>query len=101
MIYEHARITIHDGKGRDFEDAFNQTGRSALLRADGVRTVTLHRSAETPDVYLLRVQWQSLDHHLKQFPGTPEAQQLERAIAQYFAEVPAVEHFEAADAGVQ
>jgi heme-degrading monooxygenase HmoA len=98
MIYEHARITIHDGQASEFEEAFRNTGATALLAAEGCRGASLHRSAETANVYLLRVKWDSVDDHLTRFPGTPEAAKLEESIAHYFTGPPTVEHFEAENA---
>lgn len=95
MIYEHARITVHDGAAERFEEAFRSTGRAALAAAPGCRSVALHRSAETSGVYLLRVGWDSVDDHLTTFPTTPQAAELAAAIAGFFAGQPSAEHFEA------
>jgi quinol monooxygenase YgiN len=99
MIFEHARITVREGIGEEFEDAFRTAGRAALTAAPGCQSVALHRSAETPDVYLLRVGWASVDDHLVTFPTTPQAAELADAIAGFFAGSPTVEHYDAEEAG--
>ena len=56
MILEHALLPVRPGLEADFEAAFAQA-RPLIEAAGGCRGVTLRRSIETPNEYLLLVEW--------------------------------------------
>ncbi|MDH6287763.1 MULTISPECIES: antibiotic biosynthesis monooxygenase [Rhodococcus] len=93
MIYEHAYVTIDVGKRIEFEDAFTRA-RKYLLDANGGKTAEIIRSADHPGLYLLRVGWDSVEHHTDVFASSANGKELGEAIGHFFIETPQVIHFE-------
>ncbi|MBG6181275.1 antibiotic biosynthesis monooxygenase family protein [Arthrobacter sp. CAN_A1] len=71
MIYEHAQLTIHPDGHKEFRTTYPAI-RENLLAVQGCRSVDLHPSVDQPEVYLLRVGWDSLSDHTEVFPQTEE-----------------------------
>ncbi|MEU7137288.1 antibiotic biosynthesis monooxygenase family protein [Streptomyces sp. NPDC046261] len=94
MIYEYAYLFITPGREAEFEQAL-LAARPILASAEGCTSVDLYPDVETPGSYLLRVGWQSLDHHLVDFPKSPQAPEFAAAIEHFFAREPVLRHFSA------
>ncbi len=93
MIYEHAYITIDIGDRVAFEHAFSNA-RNLLLDANGGNTAELIRSVDHPDLYLLRVGWNSVAQHTEDFASSPTGEQFGAAVAHFCTAPPRVVHFE-------
>lgn len=96
MIVEHAHLRIAPKDQAAFEAAAPRA-RSILLAAPGCQQVSISKSVDHGDLYLLRVVWDALASHLEVFPHTPQAAELADLIAVYFAGEPRVVHFHTAD----
>lgn len=93
MIYENAYLWVTSGREEEFEEALRQ-GWRVLASAEGCRSVELFRDVEAPGAYLLRVGWETLEHHLEVFPGTPLAKQFADVVEQFFDREPVLRHFD-------
>jgi len=96
MIYEHAHLRIAEEDRAAFENAASQA-RKILLSAAGCRDVQIKRSVDEPGLYLLRVGWDSIEHHLEHFPHSEQAEALGKLIGHLFAAEPVVTHFDESD----
>jgi heme-degrading monooxygenase HmoA len=95
MVLERVEMPSARGKEISFESAFATAG--PLLRsAKGCRGVRLARGVENPSGYLLLIDWDSLDAHVA-FTGTAEFARFRELAGPYFANKPAMEHFEPID----
>lgn len=98
MIYEYAQLRIAEKDQAAFERAA-PAARRILLAAEGCRNVQISRSVDEPDLYLLKVGWDSIDDHLETFPQSEQGTALGELIGGLFAEEPTVAHFHEGDLG--
>ena len=92
MIVELAQLTIVAGREAEFESVF----RTAIAAATGSRGYLAHelrRSIESPDRYMLRIEWATLEDHTVGFRGSPAFTQWRAQVGPFFAALPVVEHF--------
>ena len=93
MIFEIAEIRVTPGHERDFEAAVRQA-TPLFQRAAGCGGLELQRVIEVAGKYRLVVKWETVDHHMVQFRGSPDFQEWRRLVGGHLAAPPAVEHAE-------
>jgi heme-degrading monooxygenase HmoA len=93
MITEHALLPVISGQEEDFEAAFDRA-RLIIASMPGFVSLSLSRSIETPNTYLLLVKWDSLEDHTVGFRGSPQYQQWKELLHRYYEPFPLVEHYE-------
>ena len=91
MVLEHALITVRPGTGTEFEDAVRRA-RSVIAGSDGFVSLELHRGVETPDRYLLLVEWETLEDHTVGFRQSDAFVEWRSLIGDYFESPPLVDH---------
>ncbi len=94
MILEIADFRIQPGQQAEFEAAIQKAIATVILRAKGCQGATVRRSMETPERYVLQVQWETLEDHTKGFRESPLFGEWRGIIGPFFAAPPHVEHFE-------
>ena len=94
MILEHAILPVRPGEEADFEAAFDKS-RPLISSQPGFRSVSLSRSIESPNHYLLLVEWDSVEHHTDGFRTSAEDQDWKRLLHHFYEPFPTVEHFTA------
>ena len=92
MVLEVALIDVQPGREDDFAAAYAQ-GHPILAGAPGCRSVRMTRGVETPDRFVLLVEWDSVDAHEQNFRATERFAQWRALIGPFFAGPPRVEHF--------
>jgi heme-degrading monooxygenase HmoA len=92
MITEHAILSVVPGQESAFEEAFAQA-RPIISSMPGFVDLSLSRSLETPDQYLLLVAWNTLEDHTIGFRGSPEYQRWLELLHHFYEPFPTVEHF--------
>ncbi len=92
MIVEHAILPVRAGAEEDFEAAFSRA-RSLIGVQPGFRSLSLSRSVESPRLYLLLVEWDSVEAHTDGFRKSPEYEQWRALLHHFYDPFPAVEHF--------
>ncbi|KQZ07750.1 antibiotic biosynthesis monooxygenase [Agromyces sp. Root1464] len=99
MILEHALLPVVPGREADFEAAFAEA-KTIIAGMPGFIELRLSRSIETPNEYLLLVQWESVEAHETGFRGSPEYGRWRELLHRFYEPFPVVEHFiEVARAG--
>ena len=93
MILETAELTIASGQEAAFEAAV-QKAVPLFLSSQGCRGVRLHRVVETPGLYRLLVDWETLEDHTVRFRGSEAFSQWRALVSPHFAAAPAVTHSE-------
>jgi heme-degrading monooxygenase HmoA len=93
MITEHAVLPVISGLEQDFEAAFDRA-RVIIASMPGFVSLSLSRSMETPNTYLLLVRWESLEHHTVGFRGSTQYQQWRELLHRFYEPFPVVEHYE-------
>ena len=93
MILEVAILNIRPGQSNSFEQAFDQAV-PIIASMPGFISYQLQRSIDTPDRYLLLVEWQSLEDHTVGFRGSPQYQDWKRLLHHFYEPFPVVEHYQ-------
>ncbi len=92
MILEHALLPVLAGSEDEFEQAF-ALARPVIQTQPGCRRVSLHRSLETPNEYVLLVEWDSVQAHTEGFRRSPEYARWRELLHRFYDPFPVVEHF--------
>lgn len=92
MILEHAILPVRPGDEAEFETAFAEA-RPLISRQPGCLAVSIHRSVETPNEYLLLVAWETVEAHTEGFRRSPEYETWSRLLHRFYEPFPVVEHF--------
>ena len=90
MVLEVAIFDVTDADG--FEAAY-LGARELLLSSDGCRSARMTRGIESPNRFVLLVEWDSVAAHEDNFRATERFPVWRAAIGPFFAAPPRVEHF--------
>ena len=93
MILEVADIRITPGRQAEFERAAHHGIQTVIARSKGFRGYQVRHSIESPERYLLLLEWDTLEDHTVAFRGSPAHTQWRSIVAEFFAQPPFVEHF--------
>lgn len=92
MILEHAVLPVKPGQAEDFVAAIEEAKRF-ILSSPGCRSLQVLRSIETPDRFVLLVEWDSVAAHEQGFRGSPAYAEWRRLLHRFYEPMPVVEHF--------
>lgn len=95
MIYEIADIRITPGQQEAFEKAIHHGVSSVIAKAKGFIDYKVKHGIESPERYLLIIQWETLENHTIDFRESDAFTQWRGIVGPFFAAAPVVEHFEA------
>lgn len=95
MILEVAEIRIAPGQQAAFEAALHHGVATVASKCPGFLSYQLQRGIESPERFLLFIEWATLENHTVDFRGGPLFGQWRAIVGPFFAEPPKVEHFEA------
>ncbi len=91
MVLEHALITVRPGTEQLFEEALGRA-RAIIAASPGFVSLALHRGIETPDRYLLLVEWETLEDHTVGFRESEAFGRWRALIGPFFESPPVVDH---------
>lgn len=94
MILEVADIQIPPGQQAAFEEAIHRGLGTVIARAQGFLRAQVQRGIESPERYLLMIEWATLEDHTVHFRGGPLFAEWRAIVGPFFAAPPRVEHFE-------
>jgi heme-degrading monooxygenase HmoA len=92
MILEHAVLPVRPGQEAEFEAAFGQA-RTIIAAMPGFRSLALRRSLESPNLYLLLVEWDTVEDHTEGFRGSPQYDEWRALLHRFYDPFPVVEHY--------
>lgn len=92
MVLEVADFQISPGSADEFAAAYESV-RDVLVSTPGCRSVRMTRGIESPDRFVLLVEWDSVDAHEQNFRASDRFGAWRGAIGPFFAGPPRVEHF--------
>lgn len=95
MILEIADIQIHPGQQADFEAAIADGIKHVISQAQGFINARVQHGIESPERYVLQIEWATLEDHTVHFRGGPLFQAWRAIVGPFFAQAPKVEHFAA------
>ena len=94
MILEVADIRIAPGQQAAFEEAIQRGIASVISQAQGFIGAKVQHGIESPERYLLQIEWATLEDHTVHFRGGPLFPQWRAIVGPFFAQPPVVEHME-------
>ena len=94
MIVEIADLRIRPGTREQFEDAIARGLQEIISAAAGFRRYEVQRCVESPERYVLLIEWDRLEDHTVGFRGSEAFTRWRALVGPYFAQAPQVEHFE-------
>lgn len=95
MILEIADFRILPGQQAAFETALQLGIAEALSQSPGFIRASVQRGLESPERYVLLVEWQTLEDHMQGFRNGPLFAVWRAHIGSFFASPPSMEHFTA------
>ena len=93
MIIERALMSITPGSEADFEAAMAQA-KDVVAQSPGFHGIRVSRGVENPSTYLLLLEWDTVEDHMVGFRESDLFAQWRALIGPYFAQPPAVEHYD-------
>ena len=93
MIVEYIRYKIESERQKEFEDAYEQVGRSLSDSPHCIQYELSHCVEESKN-YVLRIEWDSQNGHLKGFRTSPEFQTFLEAVRPFFNDIEEMNHYE-------
>ena len=93
MVLEIGDIHITPGADEEFSMAYGGV-RDVLASTPGCLSVRMTHCIESPDRFVLLVEWESVEAHERNFRATDRFSTWRAAIGPFFAKPPVVEHFE-------
>ncbi|GAB2829622.1 antibiotic biosynthesis monooxygenase [Alpinimonas psychrophila] len=93
MITEHALLPVIHGREDEFEFEFREA-RSIISAIPGFRNLSLSRSVESPNTYLLLVEWERLEDHTVRFRQSPDYDRWRELLHHFYEPFPVVEHYQ-------
>lgn len=91
MVLEIADIRVRPGSAAEFVAAFRAV-RDVLDSCPGCRAVRITQGIESPDRFVLLVEWDSVEAHEQNFRASDRFGRWRGAIGPFFAAPPHVEH---------
>jgi heme-degrading monooxygenase HmoA len=95
MILEVADIRIAPGRQAEFERAAHHGIQTVISKSKGFRGYQVRRSIESPERYLLLLEWDSVEDHTVGFRGSAAFAQWRSIVVDFFVQPPVTEHFTA------
>jgi heme-degrading monooxygenase HmoA len=92
MILESALLDVKAGEEPAFEAAL-QEARPLIAATPGFRTIAVQRCIETPNRYLLLVEWEKLEDHTIGFRQSARYEKWRALLHRFYDPFPRVEHF--------
>lgn len=96
VILEHGVLSVRPGEEAQFEAAFTEA-RSLISCQPGFLRLSLSRSIESPNLYLLLVEWETVEAHTEGFRKSPQFEQWRALLHGFYEPKPVIEHFVAVD----
>ncbi|GAA5648563.1 MULTISPECIES: antibiotic biosynthesis monooxygenase family protein [Vibrio] len=93
MILEVAILNVKPELSTQFERNFAQA-QTIIASMPGYIAHQLQRCLETPDQYLLLVNWETLEDHEQGFRQSPQYQEWKQLLHHFYHPFPTVEHYE-------
>jgi heme-degrading monooxygenase HmoA len=93
VVLEVAVLKVKKGQEPAFEEAF-RVAQSIIASAHGYISHNLQRCIETPNQYLLLVNWQTLEDHETGFRKSEQYQQWRKLLHHFYDPFPEVEHYQ-------
>jgi hemoglobin len=93
MIVEYTRYKIDEQRRGTFEKAYKKAVEP-LAASSHCLAYELSRCTEAPDYYVLRIEWDSEEGHLRGFRSSPEFKSFFSSIQPYVKDIEEMRHYQ-------
>ena len=93
MIVEYVRYVIPQDRREAFEAAYAEAS-AALDASPHCQAYDLSRCVEDPSRYVLRIEWDSAEGHMKGFRASPEFRTFFASVRPYVGDLEEMRHYE-------
>jgi quinol monooxygenase YgiN len=93
MIVEYIRYKIENERQKEFEDTYKKAIESLEVSHHCLQYELSH-CVEEPNNYILRIEWDSQDGHLKGFRTSSEFQTFFEAVRPFLNNIEEMHHYE-------
>ena len=93
MILEIADIRIQKGRQAEFEAAIRHGIETVISKSQGFLNARVEHGIESPERYVLMIEWATLEDHTVHFRGGELFTQWRAIVGPFFDGPPNVEHF--------
>jgi quinol monooxygenase YgiN len=98
MIVEYTRYKIDEQRRSAFEKAYKEAG-APLEASSHCLAYELSHCAEDPEHYILRIEWDSEEGHLKGFRASPEFKAFFSLVQPYVKDIEEMRHYQVISVG--
>jgi heme-degrading monooxygenase HmoA len=91
MVLEIAELTVQPGREDEFVSAYHQAV-AFVAATEGFRSARMMRGIESPSTFVLLIEWDSVEAHLRGFRESDRFPKWRALIGPYFASDPRVQH---------
>ena len=92
MIVEYIRYKISESHHNEFEEAYDNA-QASLRASPHCLSYEVSHSVEEPDNYVVRIEWDSEEGHMKGFRTSPEFQTFFAAVRPFFNDIQEMKHY--------
>jgi heme-degrading monooxygenase HmoA len=92
MILESALLDVKPGQEAAFEATLKEA-RPLIAATPGFRSIAVRRCIETPNRYLLLVEWEKLEDHTVGFRQSARYEKWRALLHHFYDPFPRVQHF--------
>ena len=92
MILEVAILDVKQNQEHNFEKSFSEA-QKIIVNMKGYISYKLKKCVETPNRYILLVNWEKLENHTIGFRNSTEYQEWKKLLHHYYDPFPIVEHY--------
>jgi heme-degrading monooxygenase HmoA len=92
MILEHALLAIKPGESAAFEAAMARA-RPLIAASPGFRSIAVRKACDSPDLYLLLVEWDDIASHRDGFRWSSRYAEWRAVLHPFYDPMPVVAYF--------
>jgi heme-degrading monooxygenase HmoA len=93
MITEHALLPVIPGQEAEFIETMDRA-KALIAASPGFVSLRVSRCLERPNVFLLLVEWETLEAHTEGFRNSDAFGEWRSLLHHFYDPFPVVEHFE-------
>jgi quinol monooxygenase YgiN len=92
MIVEYIRYKIPESRHKEFEAAYDKA-QASLRASPHCLSYEVSHGVEEPNNYVVRIEWDSEEGHMKGFRTSPEFQGFFAAVRPFFNDIQEMKHY--------
>lgn len=93
MILEVVELFIQPGTAEAFDAAIRMGVETVIAKSHGFLRYEIQKGIETPERYLLMIEWETVEDHTVGFRGSEAFTQWRAIVSPFFTKPPHMEHF--------